>query len=417
MRNSGRTEIEVLPDSTFGENEQMRRRLVQVHLWSGLVVGLLWAFLGLTGSILVFHREVDRFLGPPPTPGTMASLDEITKNAKSAANGAPIVRLAVTTGKRDMIYAYYEKKSAGHVDQGQRMAHGHAEHMAVVIDAATAQAVGIRDMNPSTPFSSATTSWVMHAHFSLLSGRIGEIVVGVSGILLTSAALLGFWIGWPRRNAWKSIFRFTRSRDARQRLYGWHRAVGLVAGSVIILSAISGVYITFSGEIRNFAANTLPYHALYTPAAVDALPESMISPQKALDIAMDEFPEAHWVRVFFPTEAAPVYSVRVRLPGEGRAWLGASRVILDAGHGRVLEAYDSTAAPVTNRILDAGFALHNGDLLRLPGRIAMFLGGLALPTLYITGVLAWLRRRRQKRSGSTGKGAVRTPVRDSLRAP
>ncbi|CAA9536468.1 MAG: hypothetical protein AVDCRST_MAG91-3426, partial [uncultured Sphingomonadaceae bacterium] len=35
-----------------------RRVLVQLHLWLGLVVGGVWALQGLTGAMLVFHREV-----------------------------------------------------------------------------------------------------------------------------------------------------------------------------------------------------------------------------------------------------------------------------------------------------------------------------------------------------------------------
>ena len=37
----------------------MRRALVQVHLWLGLVVGLLWAVQGMTGASLAFSVSID----------------------------------------------------------------------------------------------------------------------------------------------------------------------------------------------------------------------------------------------------------------------------------------------------------------------------------------------------------------------
>ena len=42
----------------------LRRFVFALHLWVGLVLGLHFALLGLTGSLLVFHNEVDALLNP-----------------------------------------------------------------------------------------------------------------------------------------------------------------------------------------------------------------------------------------------------------------------------------------------------------------------------------------------------------------
>ena len=36
----------------------LRRLLSRLHLWTGLSVGLLFALLGLSGAILVFHTPL-----------------------------------------------------------------------------------------------------------------------------------------------------------------------------------------------------------------------------------------------------------------------------------------------------------------------------------------------------------------------
>ncbi|WP_375293324.1 PepSY domain-containing protein [Siccirubricoccus sp. G192] len=41
--------------------------------------------------------------------------------------------------------------------------------------------------------------------------------------------------------------------------------------------------------------------------------------------------------------------------------------------------------------------LHGGALLGMPGRILVFLSGLAMPVLFATGLAAWLLRRRNRR--------------------
>lgn len=41
--------------------------------------------------------------------------------------------------------------------------------------------------------------------------------------------------------------------------------------------------------------------------------------------------------------------------------------------------------------------LHGGALLGWPGRILVFLSGIAMPVLFVTGLAAWLLRRRNRR--------------------
>jgi uncharacterized iron-regulated membrane protein len=54
--------------SAFGRHPQsvwLRRALFQVHLWLGLAVGLYIFIVSLSGSLIVFRRELDRTLCPP----------------------------------------------------------------------------------------------------------------------------------------------------------------------------------------------------------------------------------------------------------------------------------------------------------------------------------------------------------------
>ncbi|WP_416366234.1 PepSY domain-containing protein [Sphingomonas aerolata] len=42
----------------------LRVTMRRVHLWLGLTIGVLFAFAGLTGSLLVFYPEIDAALSP-----------------------------------------------------------------------------------------------------------------------------------------------------------------------------------------------------------------------------------------------------------------------------------------------------------------------------------------------------------------
>ena len=42
----------------------LRRSLLALHLYLGIVLGLFFSLLGLSGSALVFYPEIDRWLNP-----------------------------------------------------------------------------------------------------------------------------------------------------------------------------------------------------------------------------------------------------------------------------------------------------------------------------------------------------------------
>ena len=47
----------------------IRRVLFQVHMWTGLTLGILFVLLGLSGSVLVFNEEIARVLNEEPSNG------------------------------------------------------------------------------------------------------------------------------------------------------------------------------------------------------------------------------------------------------------------------------------------------------------------------------------------------------------
>lgn len=360
----------------------MRRTIVQIHLWLGLTIGLLWALQGLTGGVLVFYRELNRIGIPTTHPGPMASIEDILANAANVAGDAPIVRLSVADRQRDVVHAYY----ADSRDE--------ARLRIVAIDAATAQPVGAGENDPKTPFSGSAPRWIFLLHMTLLSGAAGETLIGVTGLLLLSATIAGLWIAWPPRRGWKAAFSFHRWTRPQQKLYGWHRALGLMSGFLLLLIAVTGAYMSFDHWIDPAIGRIA--HGMPHAMPMETQPAVTISPQHALDTALTRFPAAQWVRIHLPTREAPLYRVQMYQPGESRAWLGNTSVYIDPAHGHIVNIYDALDASVINRVLDAAYPLHNGEIVGWPGRIIVLLAGLTLPGMLITGVMSWLGKRKRR---------------------
>src|SRR5271169_733479 len=64
----------------------LRKALFQVHLWTGIGLGLYVLLMSLTGSALIFRRELTRSLSREPRidagPGARMSEDELKQVAK-----------------------------------------------------------------------------------------------------------------------------------------------------------------------------------------------------------------------------------------------------------------------------------------------------------------------------------------------
>lgn len=358
-----------------------RRILVQVHLWLGLVLGLFWTLQGLTGTALVFHREVDRWSLPDAVAGPMAPIDGLVAAAERTA-GTSIERIGIADARGDLLSAAYTD-AAG-------------THRALLLDAATGGVVAAREDEPATPLAGSASRWLYTLHEALLLGDRGETLVGVSGLLLVTATITGLWLGWPRRKAWRAAFAARRWRTAAQLLFGWHRLVGLLVGFALLVTVPAGLWMIFQADLRPTLARAVPFRLPFKPAPAPAATGPLITPGAAFAAARARFPEARFVRLTLPSAKAFAYTIRLRQEQETRAWSGVTAVAVDPRTGGVLDVYDPLTAPIANRIADAAFSAHNGDLAGTGGRILILIAGLALPTLYATGLLAWARKRRNR---------------------
>jgi uncharacterized iron-regulated membrane protein len=127
-----------------------------------------------------------------------------------------------------------------------------------------------------------------------------------------------------------------------------------------------------------------------------------IGPVEAWQIATSRYPGGELYGIFPPSTPTGVYLVsHRRVPGLSAFW-SERWVAIDQYSGAILDV----RAPDTRRtagetFLDWQWPLHSGQAFGWPGRLAVFVGGLACPIIYVTGVLMWRRKRRSRCSGRT----------------
>ena len=127
--------------------------------------------------------------------------------------------------------------------------------------------------------------------------------------------------------------------------------------------------------------------------------QATISPELAVRIANQIFPDGDIHAMFLPLEENGVYKI---LKHEGDKILFPSRqkmLVIDAYNGKPLYRSGQTEPTAGDIFIEWQLALHSGEAFGLTGKIVVLIAGLIPPLLYVTGVIRWLQKHRVKRIG------------------
>lgn len=219
-----------------------RRALFQVHLWAGIAVGLYILVVSLTGSAVVFRRELAKALQPPTIvspKGRRMTAEELGAAAK------------IAYPRFDVSYVSFSR----HLDRAAEVGLARGQRRRErLFDPYTGKDLG--DTIPSEP---AVLAWFVELHDNLLGGRTGRLVNGAGALLLLALCATGAMIWWPGTARWR------RSLSVRWRA-GWprftwdlHSAIGFWMFAFLLMWAVSGVYLAFPEPFSDLVDYLQPY--------------------------------------------------------------------------------------------------------------------------------------------------------------
>lgn len=347
-----------------------------LHLWTGLTAGVVFALLGLSGSVLTFHSEL--LLAQHPQ---LAAQDAI-------ADGRVLARLMDTWSPQGM-RAIDVPRASMPVWQGY-----FTDDSRRYFASRTGELLLVR--NPDDDW----LLWLHELHTHLLTGETGEEIVGVAGWIACFMLLSGLYLWWPRRGHWLAHLRPHANPPVRRWLT-WHRSAGAVALPVLLLVTACGVGMVYHEGARMLLTGLFGgSHPSGLPGRPSVLrAEAQIDWVRVLANAQAALPDARLSRIAVPSDGSRVVNFRARMPGEWHP-NGRSTIVVDGYDLAVLGASDATTQPAGERAADAIYPLHIGAVGGPGYRIAVALAGLLPGFLIVTGFLFWRRRRSARRAVS-----------------
>jgi uncharacterized iron-regulated membrane protein len=358
----------------------LRKVLFQLHLWTGLAVGLIAAVVGMSGAALVFREEIERTIDPAThivTPGEgFVAFDRIVTAARAAH---PEARLQSVELDRKPGHAVAVRLLTGGGKVERRLT--------VAVNPHTGSVVGRRPERDQ-----GFINWLADLHFNLLAGETGLKINGVAAGWLAVLCLTGAVIWFPGRGKFGRSLTIGWGKGRWRVNWGLHNVAGLLVCVVLGAVAVTGIYFAFYESFEEAV-----YTVSLTPKPVE--PKSVSPPDVSVPVSIDALwnsaregiPDGTPTSIYFPTNSDDAAAIYVRTPGDWSSY-GSSVVWLDARDGKTLRVDDLRKQPLATRFLYAQSPIHFGTFGGLATRILWIPLGLSPGLLFLTGFLMWWRR-------------------------
>jgi uncharacterized iron-regulated membrane protein len=212
----------------------LRKVVFQVHLWTGIGVGLYVLLMSVTGSALIFRRELTKSLAREPHvtagPGARMGEDELEQVAKRAYPDFEITRVSLRKNPDQAAEIWLERRGK----KLQRLFNPYTG----------------AELGDSIRWGFRFVLWLVDLHDNLLYARAGRLINAAGGILTAILGFTGAVIWWSGIDTWRRGLSFRWKANPRGFNWTLHSALGFWTFAFFLMWAISGIYLSIPGAFN-----------------------------------------------------------------------------------------------------------------------------------------------------------------------
>ncbi|MDY0977557.1 PepSY-associated TM helix domain-containing protein [Massilia sp. CFBP9012] len=362
----------------------LRGLWLKCHRWTALGLGWLLIVSGLTGSLLVVARPLDRLLHP----AWFVAAQQPAAQALSLE--ALRARLATEFGPK-AAFSFRPPRDAGATLEVLVRGEWRGS---LYLHPATGAEQGRRGEHEST------VSLLHGLHSALWLEQTGKAILALAAFVYLLLAVSGIVLWWPRR--WPPSLRIELGKGFTRASFDLHRIGGVVFALVLGVSIATGAYLAWrpiGGWISRLAG--APVVAAPKLPAGDGPAASLDALAAAAQAA---FPDGRIGLFLYTPHLDRPLAVRMHVPDDPHP-NGRSVVWLDPRSSQVLARHRWDTLDPGTRMNSIVYPLHTGKLGGVAGEAAVALLGLVLGALGGTGLVLWWQRRRARLGAGRRKPA------------
>jgi uncharacterized iron-regulated membrane protein len=211
----------------------LRKALFQIHLWTGIGVGLYVLLISVSGSAIVFRNELYKGLWPGPKlvpiSGPRLSREEIKKAVHQAWPHYSISYIWESKRPNEATEVWIERDGVKHAKTNGRL-----------VDPFTG-----RDLGPSRPAAIGVLAWLSDLHTNLLGGSTGRKINGVLSIFVVILSVTGLAIWWPGTGRLRRSLTIDFKSNWKRLNWDLHSVIGFWLCALVFIFGVTGVYLVF----------------------------------------------------------------------------------------------------------------------------------------------------------------------------
>ena len=220
----------------------LRRALFQMHLWSGIALGLYILMISVTGSVLVYRNEFYRAATARPilSKGSGPRLTD-AQLAEAARRLYPGYQVARISRARNLDQAVDVSLSRDHATKMR------------LFDPRTGG-----DLGNSVPTGIWLVSKLIDLHDNLLAGPNGRKVSGAGALASLALTVTGLAIWWPGIQKWPRSLTLHRGVGWKRMNWHLHSMIGFWSLGFMLVFGLSGIYLSLPEPIQDLADRLEP---------------------------------------------------------------------------------------------------------------------------------------------------------------
>ncbi len=394
----------------------MRKRGLwrSVHRWLGIGLGVWFALVGLTGSVLVFEDAVDAWLNPglltTAQRGPHLAPDVIAERASDEHDLGKVERIRLPLAPAEVY------RLTMRVHPSRRVG---SERIEATFDPVSGDLIGTRKIGTRGLSAPHVLRTLYEFHRNVLLGTAGSNIVGIAGFLLLGSALSGFVVALPRKKAGWRRFVWINTRASGTRMtFDVHRSAGAVFFVLLLLATLTGstlVYLNYVRDFVNMFSKVTPFPTIPWRSAADAEAKTLTDVIGAVRAA---YPGQTITEIHGPPQQTGGYLFYLRQAGDEFRY-GDTIAWAHPLTAEILVERSDRTRTAGETLMHWLFPLHSGTAFGTAGRVVMCATGLLPMLLVFTGLWVWLRKRRGERIAKErrlARSAGRSPLPVTSRA-
>jgi uncharacterized iron-regulated membrane protein len=377
-----------------------RRVAEWLHLWLGLISGLIVFIVCFTGGLWVFRYEIGYFTEkyqrvevrnlPVLPPSVLVNKTQAYFDAKKDTGGR-LTNLIYNGPGRSVSVGYNFGKKKGPAMIFVDPYDGHI----------------ILDKRKPSGFEMFMLFVRAGHRFLWLPQKIGSPIVGSACLIFLVIIITGLIWWYPRKWSKKTrekSFTIKTKANWRRLNIDLHNVLGFYASIFLLLLTVSGIYYSFAwfrhGMYRSLTAKPAIEYKQDDPfsdTTIISKPSQSLALEQIWKSTIKNHPDFGRIILLVPDEAKEPYQAMVFF-GDGTLVYNRATYFYDQSTLKPLHFIDENDRPYNQisageKVYRMNFDIHTGQILGLPTKILAFIVCMIGASLPVTGTIIWYNRK------------------------